>query len=367
MHSDDDMGLPLELQGWEHRRIFGITPGQRLARQVTRRLNTLTGLKVVADASAVVSDTTLDWLIANPRNVIFSHGGRPLATVVSESQRINLGMLTIDGALAEASLTRANPEDLRDLFNRKLRRRQDGLSFTLAEETPAAVQWPLFVDVYKGVTDVVTKYVFPFPAFLAVRFCSRANITPNAVTISSIILTIVVGAHFYNGEFAAGLTAAWLMTFLDTVDGKLARVTCTSSKFGDKLDHIPDTIHPPLWWICFAIGLQMSLSNMDAVNVSCIIILGTYILGRLSEITFKAMHGFNQYLWMPFDGMLRLIIARRNTILILLTAGVLSGQPEIGFHMAAIWSIITITAQTARFTQAAVERRTGCALISWMK
>ena len=38
------------------------------------------------------------------------------------------------------------------------------------------------------------------------------------------------------------------MTFLDTVDGKLARVTLTSSPFGNVLDHSLDLIHPPFWY-----------------------------------------------------------------------------------------------------------------------
>ncbi len=40
------------------------------------------------------------------------------------------------------------------------------------------------------------------------------------------------------------------MTFLDTVDGKLARVTLTSSKFGDIFGprHRPDPSALPWWW-----------------------------------------------------------------------------------------------------------------------
>ena len=45
------------------------------------------------------------------------------------------------------------------------------------------------------------------------------------------------------------------MTFLDTVDGKLARVTVTSSRVGHVLDHGVDLIHPPLWYIAWGLGL----------------------------------------------------------------------------------------------------------------
>ena len=45
------------------------------------------------------------------------------------------------------------------------------------------------------------------------------------------------------------------MTFLDTVDGKLARVTLRSSPFGNVYDHSIDLIHPPFWWWAWIVGL----------------------------------------------------------------------------------------------------------------
>ena len=55
------------------------------------------------------------------------------------------------------------------------------------------------------------------------------------VTCLGLLLTIVAGWLFFKGAIAVGLIAAWAMTFLDTVDGKLARVTVTSSRLGNGL------------------------------------------------------------------------------------------------------------------------------------
>jgi phosphatidylglycerophosphate synthase len=68
------------------------------------------------------------------------------------------------------------------------------------------------------------------------------------VTIAGIILVFVAFYFFLRGQFLSGLLCAWIMTFLDTVDGKLARTTLTSSKWGDVLDHGIDLIHPPFWY-----------------------------------------------------------------------------------------------------------------------
>ena len=72
--------------------------------------------------------------------------------------------------------------------------------------------------------------------------------SPNQVTFAGLLLTIAAFYLFWTGQFGWGLVAAWIMTFLDTVDGKLARVTLTSSKIGNVFDHGIDLIHPPFWW-----------------------------------------------------------------------------------------------------------------------
>lgn len=323
--------------------------------------------KLVADRSCVLSDATLDWLIAHPGLVVRSKAGMPLAVVVDRERGLRLSDLADDRRIADEGLTVGSAGDLLGLFNRKLRRQQDGLALSLAEDTTAAVEWALFQDVYKGITDIVTRYVWPIPAFWAVRLLSRLGVTPNGVTICGVMLTFAVGVLFYQGAFAAGLGLAWVMTFLDTVDGKLARVTCTSSRLGDLLDHIPDLIHPPLWWICFAAGLAQTGGLTPAVQTSCVVILATYVLGRLCERLFKKQHGFNQYLWTAFDAKLRMVIARRNTILAILSVGALVQAIDLAFHVAAAWSIVTIGIQAQRCIQAGQERRRGREPFPWLK
>lgn len=341
-------------------------PHLRLRRQVAQRAEAVEGSRLFADASCILSDATLDWLIAHPGMVLRTAHGRPLALVTDRSREVTLADLSSDRAIAEAGFVAASADSLHGMFNRKLRRQQDGLAMSVAEQGSSAVEWALFKDVYKGITDIITRYVWPVPAFWIVRLCARLGITPNAVTLCSVILTFVVGALFYQGAFALGLGLAWLMTFLDTVDGKLARVTCTSSKFGDLLDHVPDVVHPPIWWICFGLGLNRFHVFAPDVQASCIIILVTYVLGRLCELFFKKRHGFNQYLWTAFDGKLRMIIARRNTILAILTGGALLGTLELAYHMAAVWSVVTIGIQAQRCIKADAERRRGREPSPWL-
>ena len=90
-----------------------------------------------------------------------------------------------------------------------------------------------------------------------------------------------------------------------------------------------------------------------------IALLATYLIGRMGEINFKKSYGFNAYLWKPFDSYLRLIIARRNPILVILTAGFFLQAYEQSYHVAALWAILTIAIQIFRLALAKAKARKG--------
>jgi phosphatidylglycerophosphate synthase len=169
---------------------------------------------------------------------------------------------------------------------------------------------------------------------------------------------------FFTGEIAAGLVAAWGMTFLDTVDGKLARVTVTSSELGNLLDHGTDIIHPPLWWFCLGFGLA-SLELEPQIWSALWVILGCYVAGRAIELAFHRLFGFNAFLFRPFDSTFRTIVARRNIILLIMTAGVLIGRPAEAFVACAAWSVVSTLIQLVRIAQARLQSRRG-KLEPWM-
>src|SRR5690606_7922443 len=153
------------------------------------------------------------------------------------------------------------------------------------------------------------------------------GITPNAVTWASLLLVIAAFALFFGGFFVAGLVAAWLMTFLDTVDGKLARVTLTSTKLGDVFDHGIDLVPPPFWYGAWLAGLHSAgLAHPDEMLIF-LVVVGGYVLGRLQEGLFLWLFGIEMHVWEAVDSRFRLITARRNPNLFLLTISALAGRP----------------------------------------
>ena len=75
-----------------------------------------------------------------------------------------------------------------------------------------------------------------FLAWLPIR------ITPNMVTIFSLILAIFSGYFFYKGNLLYGALFFLLSYIFDTADGALARITDSYTKFGEKLDFYVDTL-----------------------------------------------------------------------------------------------------------------------------
>ena len=200
----------------------------------------------------------------------------------------------------------------------------------------------LFSGSYKGVTDLVTKWVWPVPASWATHLCVRIGLSPNQVTLMSYVFAILAGVSFWFGNYGIGLLMGWIMTFLDTVDGKLARVTVTSSRLGDVLDHGLDIIHPPLWYMAWGIGLSAASLSVPGLEILIWLMFIGYIGGRICEGVFQFFVGsFDLFIWRKFDSFNRLITARRNPNLILLTGGWMIGQPDLGFLSVVIWHLIS--------------------------
>ncbi len=260
------------------------------------------------------------------------------------------------------------PNDLVPAYSPVLRKYDPPYLIRVYADALTQVENRMFRASYKGITDVVTKWVWPLPARAVTRLLARAHVSPNIVTGLSWALVGVVTWLFIQGQFGLGLVAAWLMTFLDTVDGKLARVTCTSSRMGHVLDHGLDLVHPPFWYLAWAMGLAGSFSPALLWHDPVVaIIVGGYILGRLLEGLFLLAFHLEIHSWRPIDSFFRSITARRNPNLILLTLGTQVGRPDLGFWLVAVWSICSLGFHTLRLGQAAIQRWRGRPIQTWQE
>jgi len=262
-------------------------------------------------------------------------------------------------ATIPAGLRLAAPGDLASAYTAELRKFDPPYLYPARIEKLREIENHTFRSSYKGVTDLITKWLWPRPAAAAVRVLAGWGVQPNTVTALSWVLAIAAGLLFWQGVFGLGLLCAWLMTFLDTVDGKLARVTLTSSRFGNVFDHSLDLIHPPFWYLAWSLGLTGSVSA-----AAWVVVVG-YLVGRLLEGIFILAFKIETHCWRPIDGLFRTITARRNPNMILLTVGTLGGRPDLGLLMVAIWTVVSLGFHSERILQALWERSRGIQIASW--
>jgi len=254
-----------------------------------------------------------------------------------------------------------------EAFDENLRRSTTPLLEPVSASRKTELENKLYGNAYRGITDLVTKFLWPKPAKHAVHLCANMHVSPNMVTSAGLLLVVAACYLFLYGYYGWGLLAGWMMTFLDTVDGKLARVTIQSSKFGHLFDHSIDLFHPPFWYIFWGMSLP-DLKPVMGIGQDQMywIIIVSYIVGRAVEGIFPVLGSCSIFTWRPFDAWFRLVTARRNPNMILLTLSIFIARPDWGFIAVVFWSAFTSAILVLRLLQACTVRLVRGPLSSWL-
>lgn len=334
---------------------------------------------LVVRSDWVIEKRILQALAARESRVLRQPSGNSgvYAAAFVPAERVSdaIGLLVSQPSRPPSWLSHINAgsaEEIGGSFEGTLRKREAPVAMELNEASRDAVERALFSSSYKGATDLVTKYLWPLPAFHVVRALAHRGISPNAVTFFSLACVVATFVLFWRGDFWAGLASAWLMAFLDTVDGKLARVTLTSSRTGHLLDHGIDLISPPFWWAAWFAGLLGSGSAATGLFhtwgwPAFWIIIALYWLVRGVEALFVARFGFYIHIWRSVDFVFRLITTRRNVNIAILTAGTLFGRPDLAFLAVGCWAIASFVFHLIRLGQALVQKTWGYEVRSWLE
>ncbi len=362
--------------------IWGMTTRQRLLRQFQRAglVDTLTLAQacerdgpVVFVRSDVVLDQPIIPVLAKRLNLLLLSGDdkkMPIALATNGNnapivEKIFAGEDVPD----DLHLLVRTPAELDAAFWDKLRKKEIPYALVVSPQDSDAIEWRMFMGTYKGATDFVTKHVWPRPAFYVTRAIAPTFITPNMVTTLSAIMVVLAFWWFWQGQYGLGVAAAWAMTFLDTVDGKLARTTLTASKWGDIFDHGIDLIHPPFWYYAWGVGLAAAGFNWSSSFFWLVFaaIIGGYVIQRIMEGIAIKWLGIEIHIWRPIDTFFRSITARRNPNLVIMMIGAIIGRPDWGLIGVAAWTLICLVLHGVQLVQAFAEKQSGKPLETWMK
>jgi len=306
------------------------------------------------DESSIVH-IGIDWVLSSALARGFVSGGK--IALLADEKIIGVNGVDVEtaqsligqdiSALKHTDIRAVQPEDLDDGYNKALRKKEPPYALNVNDTPVVDIMRRQFASSYKGITDFVTKWIWPLPAFYVTRACAAMRLTPNMVTTIGLVLTFAAMYYFWHGQWALGFLTGWLMTFLDTVDGKLARTTMTYSAWGNIYDHGIDLIHPPFWYWAWFVGLGGNFVWPDILSdhmtLALVAISIGYVLDRIIEGVFIAQHGFHIHVWRPINSALRFFTARRNPNMFIFMIGVcltpwLPDAGRWGLYAVGMWT-----------------------------
>jgi phosphatidylglycerophosphate synthase len=302
-----------------------------------------------------------------PRSVL-TLGGKPVMAHVPEGEDAAAVDAAIEGGRSFEGYEFVAAETA-TLTNTALRKRERPFVLPLDPADPEPVERAAYDAAYKGVTDALTLYLWRKPAFYLTRWAARAGLAPNFITLIGAILCLLAFILFWRGQYWWGIASGFGFMVLDTVDGKLARCTGASSKWGNVFDHGIDLVHPPFWWWAWEHGLAAYGRPLAPVYATMVlwVIIGGYVAQRAIEgLSIQRFHGMEIHVWRPLDSRFRLITARRNPNMVILAAALLFGRPDTGLVVVAWWTLISLIFHAVRLAQMTERQARGAKVVSWL-
>ncbi|HEY4162821.1 MAG TPA: CDP-alcohol phosphatidyltransferase family protein [Dongiaceae bacterium] len=314
------------------------------AQRLCVALDAAKGAPLIATTADSLVDARLYGFLARTTASRVARGTAPnehaLIARIEPADRAAIAASSGDLPGAVAALPSLTQEEFPS-FIRNLRRNQPFYLFKIDSALRVKeVERFLFWSNYKGSTDFFTKYVYPPLVWMMVPPLARARVHPNWVTGISILLTILAVPLCATGHFGWGFVCAYGMSVLDSVDGKLARLTFTDSWLGNILDHGLDLVHPPFWYLGWAWGLTGGDTGSSAWTAG-LVMLGLYILDRLILKVYPSKFGRGLHTHAPMDAMVRTFISRRNINLPLFTVGYYLGLGVQTLYVIVVWQALT--------------------------
>jgi len=205
--------------------------------------------------------------------------------------------------------------------------------------------WQILLDyIQRRTQELPSRYFDPFFENLIVRRLAPTTITANQVTLATTLLGFLVAAFYATGWLRVGVLLAIFVEVLDGVDGKLARITRTTSKAGE-YEHILDFFYENSWWL--ALGFFLSKSGSKYAWHAALLMIAF-------DLTDNIVYSVADVKWhrsvdnaTAFLSRFRLVAGRRNIYTWLFLPGFFLGIPGISFYSAVAWAGVTAAVHAA--------------------
>ncbi|MEC8990845.1 MAG: CDP-alcohol phosphatidyltransferase family protein [Candidatus Latescibacterota bacterium] len=286
------------------------------------------------DHCVTATETTLVWLSAQHWHAVLEKSSAQFVGVRQLAQGLNSTTVEqLDTYVPELRLTM--PAFMIRLTERSQLRHVDHL---------------LYRRTFKGVIDAIARYGYYHLVRLLTRCLSRTTLSPNLFTVLSIAGIWLAIPCFATGHVALGCVSAWAGVLLDSIDGKLARLTLNLSDAMGTIEHLSAMPGLGLWFV--AIGWHLTDGDLWTPSVamlSCWTTVACFLVDKVVSGEFRRRFGRELFDARPFDAFFHLFAVRRNMHLLVLTIGVAAGLVESAFVAMAAGMVLTLAIHVLRF------------------
>ncbi|MYH61656.1 MAG: CDP-alcohol phosphatidyltransferase family protein [Caldilineaceae bacterium SB0675_bin_29] len=180
---------------------------------------------------------------------------------------------------------------------------------------------------------MLAKYVRPMLSSgvgAIVRWLHGIGVTPNMVSFAGFVLTIGAATLLATGSLRIGGGVLWVAAMFDMVDGALARLGQSESKFGAFLDSTLDRYSESITFL----GLAVFFANQNNAQTPLLLIFLTLVGSWAVSYTRARAEGL--------DVECKAGILQRPERLVLLIAGLI-----LGLVLPVLWLLAVMTNFTA--------------------
>lgn len=319
-------------------------------------LTTITKAKdrlILLEGNGVYDDRVLSLLLQQEESISVSdEESKDTPRAVSFSSEnvarfANTSLAELFDSQAQSIKTRVVSIQSMDSYIRFLRKTVTPTLIRVTETTSLSeIENDLYEKTFKGTLEFVGAYGYKLPVRLMTKLFAKTPITPNMITTAAIACSFGAIPAFFTGWLGLGLILAATFIILDSLDGKLARMTFRLSEAADKIDHATSMPARVAWYMGmawhFSKGDWTSLNGIMGIVLTVIPVVDDINWGYVKRKFKKSLFDLT-----PLDAKVHLFTARRNDIFLMLL-GWLFDVPLYTFCAITVWIVLTWLWRTSR-------------------
>jgi phosphatidylglycerophosphate synthase len=253
--------------------------------------------------------------------------------------------------------------DQYEYYDRDLRQPISPFFLNVKMETNIRVLENLMYEkTFKGAMDFIASYIYKIPVREMVRLLAPTRVTPNMITVLSILCSILAIPFFAIGMLGIGTLLGFLFIVFDSLDGKLARLTVNLTPEAGHWDRKTSTPAVALWSIAW--GWHFSGGQLYTIPFFVgLLIFGLTLVDKWTRMAFRALTRRSILDFSHIDRIFHLFASKRTTNLFILTVGLIATPwfptaDEYAFYTIMLWLTFTWLYHLGRLVYEGLKRLT---------